>query len=132
MMKEEMTSSTNKILIPFALLSLLLSHSLSSLNPSNLPFYSLLGMSWLLEAFVIGPAEQLRKMFDPVRVYATAVYLACVVLALVCAILIHSKILTLLAMICEICALIWYSLSYIPFARRLVSDMMVRLFDTEI
>lgn len=83
-------------------------------------------------AFLIGPAEQLRKMFDPVRVYATAVYLGFVILALVCAILIHSKILTLLAMICEICALIWYSLSYIPFARRLVSDMMIRLFDTEI
>ncbi|KMT16039.1 hypothetical protein BVRB_3g052130 [Beta vulgaris subsp. vulgaris] len=83
-------------------------------------------------AFLIGPAEQLRKMFDPVRVYATAVYLGCAVLALICAILIHSKILTMLAMICEICALIWYSLSYIPFARRVVSDVMVRLFDTEI
>lgn len=83
-------------------------------------------------AFLIGPAEQLRKMFDPVRVYATAVYLGCAVLALACAILIHSKILTILAMICEICALIWYSLSYIPFARRVVSDVMVRLFDTEI
>lgn len=91
-----------------------------------------MGTCCLLEAFLIGPAEQLRKMFDPVRVYATAVYLGFVVLALVCAILIHSKILTLLAMICEICALIWYSLSYIPFARRLVSDMMIRLFDTEI
>ncbi|XP_010671470.2 uncharacterized protein LOC104888262 [Beta vulgaris subsp. vulgaris] len=83
-------------------------------------------------AFLIGPAEQLRKMFDPVRVYATAVYLGCAILALICAILIHSKILTMLAMICEICALIWYSLSYIPFARRVVSDVMVRLFDTEI
>uniref|UniRef100_A0A803L2M3 Vesicle transport protein n=1 Tax=Chenopodium quinoa TaxID=63459 RepID=A0A803L2M3_CHEQI len=83
-------------------------------------------------AFLIGPAEQLRKMFDPVRLYATAVYLGCVVLALICAILIHSKILTMFAMICEICALIWYSLSYIPFARRVVSDVMIRLFDTEI
>lgn len=83
-------------------------------------------------AFLIGPAEQLRKMFDPVRLYATAVYLGCVFLALICAILIHSKILTMFAMICEICALIWYSLSYIPFARRVVSDVMIRLFDTEI
>ncbi|KAL2921873.1 Vesicle transport protein SFT2B [Bienertia sinuspersici] len=68
-------------------------------------------------AFLIGPAEQVRKMFDPVRVYATAVYLGCAVLALICAILvvlhyinfghIHSKILTMLSMICEICALIW-------------------------
>ncbi|KAH9603607.1 hypothetical protein KSS87_015983 [Heliosperma pusillum] len=82
-------------------------------------------------AFLIGPAEQLRKMFDPVRVYATAVYLGCLLLALICAILIHNKILTILAMICEICALIWYSLSYIPFARSMVSNLTIRLFDTE-
>ncbi|KAL9237414.1 hypothetical protein vseg_011964 [Gypsophila vaccaria] len=83
-------------------------------------------------AFVIGPVEQLRKMFDPVRVYASAVYLGCLFLALICAILIHNKMLTILAMICEICALIWYSLSYIPFARSMVSNVMIRLFDTEI
>ncbi|XP_057526747.1 uncharacterized protein LOC130805925 [Amaranthus tricolor] len=83
-------------------------------------------------AFLIGLVEQLRKMFDPIRIYATAVYLGCAVLALICAVLIHSKILTILAMICEICALIWYSLTYIPFARRVVSDVMIRHFDTEI
>lgn len=83
-------------------------------------------------AFLIGPMQQLSMMMDPVRVYATSIYVACVVLALICALLIHSKILTLLAIICEICALIWYSLSYIPFARRMVSNVTIRLFDTEI
>ncbi|XP_051143306.1 uncharacterized protein LOC127259759 [Andrographis paniculata] len=83
-------------------------------------------------AFLIGSTQQLRMMFDPVRVYATAIYIGCVIVALVCALLIHSKILTLIAIICEICALFWYSLSYIPFARRMVSDLTVRLFDTEI
>ncbi|XP_050387797.1 uncharacterized protein LOC126804072 [Argentina anserina] len=83
-------------------------------------------------AFLFGPAQQMRMMFDSVRVYATAIYLGCVVLALFCALLIHSKVLTLIAMICEICALIWYSLSYIPFARRMVSELMIRLCDTEL
>lgn len=83
-------------------------------------------------AFLIGPMQQLSMMMDPVRVYATSIYVGCVVLALICALLIHSKILTLLAIICEICALIWYSLSYIPFARRMVSNVTIRLFDTEI
>ncbi|GAB2265088.1 hypothetical protein Dimus_000156 [Dionaea muscipula] len=83
-------------------------------------------------AFLIGPAQQLRMMFDPVRVYATAVYIGCVVLALICALWLHSKIVTILAIICEVCAFIWYSLSFIPFARRVVSDMMIRVFDTEI
>ncbi|XP_075502293.1 uncharacterized protein LOC142540200 isoform X1 [Primulina tabacum] len=83
-------------------------------------------------ALLIGPAQQLRMMLDPVRVYATAIYIGCVVVALICALLIHSKILTIIAIICEIGALIWYSLSYIPFARRMVSEVTIRLFDTEI
>ncbi|KAL6123090.1 hypothetical protein ACLB2K_075613 [Fragaria x ananassa] len=83
-------------------------------------------------AFLFGPAQQMRMMFDTVRIYATAIYLGCVVLALICALLIHSKVLTLIAIICEICALIWYSLSYIPFARRMVSELMIRLCNTEL
>ncbi|XP_004309133.1 PREDICTED: vesicle transport protein SFT2B [Fragaria vesca subsp. vesca] len=83
-------------------------------------------------AFLFGPAQQMRMMFDTVRIYATAIYLGCVVLALICALLIQSKVLTLIAMICELCALIWYSLSYIPFARSMVSQLMIRLCDTEL
>ncbi|KAL3521634.1 hypothetical protein ACH5RR_019783 [Cinchona calisaya] len=83
-------------------------------------------------AFVIGPAQQMRMMLDPVRIFATSIYVGFVVVALICALLIHSKILTIIAIICEICAFIWYSLSYIPFARRMVSEVTVRLFDTEI
>ncbi|OMO88393.1 Vesicle transport protein, Got1/SFT2-like protein [Corchorus capsularis] len=83
-------------------------------------------------AFLMGAEQQLRMMFDPVRVYATAIYIGFVVLALICALWIQSKILTLLAIICEICALIWYCLSYIPFARRIVSDLMIRFCDTEL
>ncbi|XP_062076100.1 uncharacterized protein LOC133780286 [Humulus lupulus] len=83
-------------------------------------------------AFLIGPVQQMRMMFDSARVFATAVYLGCVVLALICALLIHSKILTILAIIIEILALVWYSISYIPFARRMVSELMIRLCDTEL
>ncbi|XP_049367883.1 uncharacterized protein LOC125832710 [Solanum verrucosum] len=82
--------------------------------------------------FLIGPMQQLSMTMDPVRAYATSMYVGCVVLALICALWIHSKILTLLAIICEICALVWYSLSYIPFARRMVSNVAIRLFDTEV
>ncbi|KAG9146291.1 hypothetical protein Leryth_007991 [Lithospermum erythrorhizon] len=83
-------------------------------------------------AFLMGPSQQVRMMFDPARVYATSIYIGSLVLALICALLIHSKILTIFAVIGEICALLWYSLSYIPFARRIVSDLTIRLFDTEI
>ncbi|KAH0762855.1 hypothetical protein KY290_018928 [Solanum tuberosum] len=36
-------------------------------------------------AFLIGPMQQLSMMMDPVRAYATSMYVGCVVLALICA-----------------------------------------------
>lgn len=40
-------------------------------------------------AFLLGPAQQMEMMFDPVRVFATAIYLGCVVIALICALLVN-------------------------------------------
>ncbi|KAI5591945.1 hypothetical protein POPTR_004G135000v4 [Populus trichocarpa] len=82
-------------------------------------------------AFLIGPKRQVSMMLDPVRIYATALYLASIIIALLCALYVHNKLLTLLAIILEFGALIWYSLSYIPFARAMVSKIMLACFDTE-
>ncbi|PIA55283.1 hypothetical protein AQUCO_00800182v1 [Aquilegia coerulea] len=82
-------------------------------------------------AFLIGPKRQVTMMLDPVRIYATAIYLASIIIALFCALYVHNKLLTLLAIMLEFGALIWYSLSYIPFARTMVSKMMTACFDTE-
>ncbi|VFQ73042.1 unnamed protein product [Cuscuta campestris] len=79
--------------------------------------------------FLIGPRKQIRMMFDTVRVFATVIYVTCVVLTLVCALLFHSMILSIVAIICEVLALIWYGLSYIPLARRMVSNMITRIFN---
>lgn len=82
-------------------------------------------------AFLIGPKRQVSMMLDPVRIYATAIYLASMIIALFCAFYVRNKLLTLLAIMLEFGALIWYSLSYIPFARSMVSKIMVSCFDTE-
>ncbi|XP_059656241.1 uncharacterized protein LOC132303138 isoform X1 [Cornus florida] len=82
-------------------------------------------------SFLIGPKRQVTMMLDPVRIYATAMYLASLIVALFCALYVHNKLLTLLAILLEFGALIWYSLSYIPFARSMVSKVMVACFDTE-
>uniref|UniRef100_A0A8I6Y4H8 Vesicle transport protein n=1 Tax=Hordeum vulgare subsp. vulgare TaxID=112509 RepID=A0A8I6Y4H8_HORVV len=82
-------------------------------------------------AFLIGPKRQFDMMLDPVRIYATAIYIASIIVSLFCALLVHSKLLTLLAIILEFGALIWYSLSYIPFARSVVSKVMASCFETE-
>ncbi|KNA13264.1 hypothetical protein SOVF_118380, partial [Spinacia oleracea] len=82
-------------------------------------------------AFLIGPKRQVAMMLDPVRIYATALYLASMIIALFCALYVHNKLLTLLAISLEFGALTWYSLSYIPFARSMVSRVLVSCFDTE-
>lgn len=82
-------------------------------------------------AFLIGPKRQVTMMLDPVRIYATAIYLASIIIALFCALYVHNKLLTLLAIVLEFGALIWYSLSYIPFARSMVSKVMLGCFDTD-
>ncbi|KAL5142668.1 Vesicle transport protein SFT2B [Glycine soja] len=82
-------------------------------------------------AFLIGPKRQVTMMLDPARIYATAIYIASMIIALFCALYVHNKLLTLLAIILEFGALVWYSLSYIPFARAMVSKIMVSCFDTE-
>ncbi|XP_075501631.1 uncharacterized protein LOC142539799 [Primulina tabacum] len=82
-------------------------------------------------AFLIGPKRQVTMMLDPVRIYATAIYIASIIFALFCAVYVRNKILTFLGIVLEFGALIWYSLSYIPFARSMVSKIMVQCFDTE-
>jgi hypothetical protein len=56
------------------------------------PFFSL--CSWILSfmsllygstAFLIGPQRQVTMMLDPARIYATALYLASIIIALFCA-----------------------------------------------
>jgi hypothetical protein len=82
-------------------------------------------------AFLIGPQRQVTMMLDPARIYATALYLASIIIALFCALYVRNKLLTLLAIILEFTGLIWYSLSYIPFARTMVSKIFMTCFDTE-
>ncbi|KAF3788028.1 Vesicle transport protein [Nymphaea thermarum] len=82
-------------------------------------------------AFLMGPKRQMRLMVDPVRVYATGVYIGSIIIALLCALYVRSKLLTLLAIILEFGSLVWYSLSYIPFARSMITKVLMACFDTE-
>jgi hypothetical protein len=57
--------------------------SLSFLIVEYLPYADFNQPLFGSTAFVMGPQKQLRMMFDPVRLYATAIYVGCVVLALI-------------------------------------------------
>ncbi|CAN6845766.1 unnamed protein product [Brassica oleracea] len=83
-------------------------------------------------AFLMEPEQQINMMFIstlPLSMSDASFLHSFCALDLI---LIHSKILTVIAILCKTCALMWYSLSYIPFARRMVSEIMFRLCDKEL
>ncbi|KAL4567942.1 hypothetical protein LXL04_023538 [Taraxacum kok-saghyz] len=47
------------------------------------------------------PKRQVNMMLDPVRIYATALYIASILLALLCALYVHKQLLTLHAIVSE-------------------------------
>jgi hypothetical protein len=71
--------------------------------------------------FLMGPMNQLKRMFDPTRLIATIVFILSVVMTLVSAIVIKIGLLVLLFVIIQFLALAWYTISYIPFARQAIT-----------
>jgi len=67
--------------------------------------------------FLMGPINQFKKMFHSTRIIATIIMLIALVMTLVSALVFHNKGLCLLFIFIQFFALLWYSLSYIPFAR---------------
>ena len=73
--------------------------------------------------FLAGPKKQAKKMFAETRWIATSVYLLTMIMTFVCALAIKSPGLTIVSVIIQYLAMIWYGLSYIPYARDLVKKM---------
>ncbi|TRM62724.1 Got1/Sft2-like family-domain-containing protein [Schizophyllum amplum] len=69
--------------------------------------------------FLIGFFNQLKLMFKPVRVLATLIFLASIVLVFIAAFVLSSDILSIIFVIVEYLAYTWYTLSYIPYAAAL-------------
>eukprot|EP00884_Botryococcus_braunii_P018939 jgi/Botrbrau1/5729/Bobra.0134s0005.1 len=76
--------------------------------------------------FLMGPIKQLSNMFDKGRIFATLAYLVSMFLTLFAALYMRSVILTLFFFAIQICALIWYSISYIPYAREMAWKVIGR------
>ncbi len=65
-------------------------------------------------------------MFASTRWIATTAMLVCLLLTLISAFWWQKKGLTILFCILQFCAMTWYSLSYIPYAR----DVVKKFFDS--
>ncbi|XP_046990566.1 vesicle transport protein SFT2B [Schistocerca americana] len=67
--------------------------------------------------FLMGPVNQIKKMFAPTRVIATIMVIVMFGLTLFAAIWWKKAGLALLFVILQSLAMTWYSISYIPYAR---------------
>ncbi|XP_040575358.1 vesicle transport protein SFT2A [Lepeophtheirus salmonis] len=82
-------------------------------------------ISLLSTCFLMGPLKQIKNMFAPTRAFATVIMLVTLLLTLLSALAFHKKGLTILFCIIQYLAMIWYSISYIPFAR----DAVLKCFN---
>nr|XP_020458933.1 vesicle transport protein SFT2A isoform X2 [Monopterus albus]XP_020458941.1 vesicle transport protein SFT2A isoform X2 [Monopterus albus] len=90
-------------------------------------FYTLGNLSALgSTCFLMGPLNQLKRMFEPTRLVATIVMLLCFVLTLCAVFWWNKKGLAIIFCILQFLAMTWYSISYIPFAR----DAVMKCFTT--
>ncbi|PWN22593.1 SFT2-like protein, partial [Microstroma glucosiphilum] len=92
-------------------------------------FYSIgVVLSLVGTGFLIGFMKQFRQMFNPVRVVATIVLLVSFVLVWVAAFAVDSAPMAIVFVVVLYLAYIWYSLSYIPYAREFVKNMFSKFF----
>ena len=76
--------------------------------------------------FLCGPKQQFKNMTDKTRLGTSITFLFFMALTLYFAFKKPkpSKIGVIVCGMCQYCALLWYSLSYIPFARQIAAKLM--------
>lgn len=74
--------------------------------------------------FLSGPKAQCKKMWLPTRRYSTAFYLIMIIVVFIVAVMKQNVFLVLFLLAVEIVAGAWYSISYIPFARKIVLNFL--------
>ncbi|KAG2228060.1 hypothetical protein INT45_009106 [Circinella minor] len=92
---------------------------------ANVPGFAILYsignlLSIMSLTFIVGIPKLIKTMFAPVRFWATTVYLVLLVLTLVLSIWLKIFVLSLVMVIIQFCAMVWYAASYIPYGRELI------------
>ena len=73
--------------------------------------------------FLIGPKRQLQNMTNPQRRNASLIFISSIILTILSLYIFHSKLLTILFVIIQFGAYIWYILSYIPYGQQCLSAL---------
>ncbi|KAJ3623874.1 hypothetical protein MTP99_017537 [Tenebrio molitor] len=82
-------------------------------------------LSMASTCFLMGPVNQIKKMFASTRAIATILVVVSFILTLLAALLLHNAVLALVFIIIQSLAMTWYSLSYIPYARDAVKKTFI-------
>eukprot|EP00752_Nemacystus_decipiens_P010700 g9529.t1 len=97
-------------------------------NPRPFVLYFTLGslLSICSSFFLTGPWKQIKKMFAPVRAVATSIYLITLAATLFVALSPYASVpgrgfLLLCLVVVQFLSYVWYTLSFVPFARRFMS-----------
>eukprot|EP01096_Ripella_sp_DP13-Kostka_P016635 TRINITY_DN8166_c0_g1_i1.p1 TRINITY_DN8166_c0_g1~~TRINITY_DN8166_c0_g1_i1.p1 ORF type:complete len:176 (-),score=60.88 TRINITY_DN8166_c0_g1_i1:38-520(-) len=72
--------------------------------------------------FLLGPMRQLKTMFDSTRAPSSIVYILSIIGTLYSALILKWIGLTMLCVLIQVGAMIWYALSYIPFAHSMIKS----------
>eukprot|EP01089_Gocevia_fonbrunei_P014098 TRINITY_DN3788_c0_g1_i4.p1 TRINITY_DN3788_c0_g1~~TRINITY_DN3788_c0_g1_i4.p1 ORF type:complete len:168 (-),score=7.10 TRINITY_DN3788_c0_g1_i4:8-511(-) len=67
--------------------------------------------------FLVGPVKQLKNMFKPWRLIASAIFVICMGLTIFMVIFKPIGIVILILVVIQFAALVWYAASYIPYAQ---------------
>ncbi|CAJ1015990.1 conserved hypothetical protein [Leishmania braziliensis MHOM/BR/75/M2904] len=68
--------------------------------------------------FLAGCAQQLRTMFEANRFEAACLYVISVFMTLLSALWLQSRLLCILFAVAQLASILWYALSFIPYARQ--------------
>lgn len=92
--------------------------------PPALPGPELLCPPCRSTTFLVGPRKQIKYMFDKTRIFATIIYLVCLGATLWAGITKQHIVLVIALLVLQFCALVWYTASYIPYARQAIQSCL--------
>jgi hypothetical protein len=84
--------------------------------------------------FLAGPRSQFRRMFHPSRIVASSMYLGSLAITFVLLVFpnfMGRGFLLLLLLLSQYASITWYSLTYVPFAREILTKCCRRLVSSD-
>ncbi len=94
--------------------------SMSIVFPTKFAKLFFLGSFFLVSAlgFLVGPGTLLSSSFQPDRLPSTLGYILSAIATMVCAVVLESSILTLIALVAQFACAGWLALSFLPFGQK--------------